>query len=254
MRATYVGELDVAVGDAGDLASGAGDGLDAHTVVGVHNLRVGDMDGVNGVVVAAANRADGETVTTRAVAASEGDISTAIDSEAVILVVDSRAGDGDLLGATDVLFRFSVSHAILASRTLDTVSIRRKEGRLTKASVLCNRVVSQCFMLQKVVFQTYSALRVTILVVDSDAVELNVGGAVDGEDLNGRVLDSQSLDDRVRHRVGVEELWLRLSTVRALGVPPTGTVTIWRSQPNVSRTRQACMIGTYREWRRYHRW
>lgn len=99
-----------------------------------------------------------------------------------------------------------------------------------------------------------STLGVTVLVVDGDAVELNVGGAIDGEDLNGRVLDGQSLDDRVGHRVRVEELGLLLAAVRALGVPPTGTVTIWRSQFNVSRTRRAYTAGTYREWRQYHRW
>jgi hypothetical protein len=41
-------------------------------------------------------------VATGAVAAGEGDLSAAVDSKAVILVVDGRAADGDLGGASDV--------------------------------------------------------------------------------------------------------------------------------------------------------
>ena len=37
-----------------------------------------------------------------------------------------------------------------------------------------------------------AAVGVTVLVVDSDVVELSVGGAVDREDLHGRVLDGLS--------------------------------------------------------------
>lgn len=142
VRNTYVGKLDVAVGDARDLASSTRDSLNAHTVVGVHDLRIGDVDGVNSVVVTAANGADGETVAARAVATSEGDISATVNSQAVVLVVDGRTRDGDLLGATDI------------------------EG----VSVV-------------------ATLGVAILVVDSDAVELDVGGTVDGKDLNWGVLD-----------------------------------------------------------------
>ena len=36
----------------------------------------------------------------------------------------------------------------------------------------------------------------------------------------------QTLDDRVRHGVSVEELGLGLAAVRALGVPPASTVTV----------------------------
>jgi hypothetical protein len=85
-----------------DLASGAGDGLDADTVVGVDDLGVEDVDGVDDVVVAAADGADGETVAAGAVATGEGDVSTAVDGKAVVLVVDGGAGDGDLGRVTDV--------------------------------------------------------------------------------------------------------------------------------------------------------
>lgn len=99
---TYVGELDVAVGNAGDLASSARDGLDADTVVGVDDLGVEDVDGVDGVVAPATNAANAQAVAAGAVAAGEGDLSTAVDGEAVILVVDGRAADSDLGGATDI--------------------------------------------------------------------------------------------------------------------------------------------------------
>ena len=36
----------------------------------------------------------------------------------------------------------------------------------------------------------------------------------------------QTLDDRVLHRVSVEELGLGLAAVRALGVPPARTITV----------------------------
>ena len=99
---SYVGELDVAVCHAGDFAGGAGDGLDAHAVVGVDDLRVEDVDGVDGVVAPAADAADAQAVAAGAVAAGESDLGAAVDSEAVVLVVDGSAADGDLGGAADV--------------------------------------------------------------------------------------------------------------------------------------------------------
>ena len=77
-----------------------------------------------------------------AVATGESDVSTAVDGKAVVLVIHSGAGDGDLRRVTNV------------------------EG-----------------------VGVVAALGVAVLVVDGDAVELGVGGGVDGEDLNGRVLD-----------------------------------------------------------------
>jgi len=138
-------------------------------------------------------------VATGAVAAGESDLGAAVNSEAVVLVVDGRAADGDFGGAADV------------------------EG-----------------------IGVVAALGVAVLVVDGDAVELGVGGGVDGEDLHGGVLDGlsqgillvivvighsvrvtyQTLDDRVRHRVSVEELGLGLAAVGTLGVPPASTITV----------------------------
>jgi hypothetical protein len=85
-----------------DLAGRAGDGLDADAVVGVDDLGVCDGDGVDDVVVAAADGADGEAVAAGAVAAGEGDVGAAVDGEAVVLVVDGGAGDGDLRRVADV--------------------------------------------------------------------------------------------------------------------------------------------------------
>jgi len=99
---TYVGQLDVAVGDAGDFAGGAGDGLDAHAVVRVDDLRVEDVDGIDGVVAPTADAADAKAVAAGAVAAGEGDSGTAVDGKAVVLVVDGRAANGDLGGAADI--------------------------------------------------------------------------------------------------------------------------------------------------------
>jgi hypothetical protein len=60
---TYVRQLDVAVGDASNLSSGTRHGLDANTIVGVHDLRVEDLDSVDDVVVTAANGSNRQTVT-----------------------------------------------------------------------------------------------------------------------------------------------------------------------------------------------
>lgn len=102
MVMAYVLEGDALVGDVLDRALGVRNSLDANTVVGVNDLRVEDLHGVNDVVVAAANGADGETVATGAVAASEGNVSAAVNGEAVVLVVDGGAGDGDVLRVTDI--------------------------------------------------------------------------------------------------------------------------------------------------------
>lgn len=141
-RWTYVREGDALVGDVVDLASGARDGLDADTVVRVDDLGVEDLHAIDGVVVAAADGANGETVATGAVATGEGDVSTAVDGKAVVLVVDGGARDGDAVGRANV----------------ESVGV-------------------------------VAAVGVTVLVVDGDIVDLELGGSVDGEDLNGRVLD-----------------------------------------------------------------
>jgi hypothetical protein len=89
-----------------DLASGAGDSLDADTVVGVDDLGVGDRDGVDDVVVAAADGADGETDG----GAGDGDLGRVTDVEGVgvvaalgvtVLVVDGDAVDLEALGVVD---------------------------------------------------------------------------------------------------------------------------------------------------------
>jgi hypothetical protein len=170
---------DVLVGHVLDGAGRAGDGLDADTVVGVDDLGVKDLYGVNDVVIATADGADRETVATGAVSTGEGDVGTAVHGEAVVLVVNGSAGDGDVLRITDI----------------ESVGV-------------------------------VAALGVTILVVDGNAADSQGIGVVDGEHLNGGVLDRNALDDGVGHLVGVEKLGLGLSTVGALGVPPAGSVSV----------------------------
>ena len=97
-----VGEGDVLVGDVGDGASGARDGLDADTVVGVENLGVLDDNVLDGVVGAATDGADGQTMTTRASTTDEVDVGTRVDGKAVVLVLDVGVGDGDTSGAADI--------------------------------------------------------------------------------------------------------------------------------------------------------
>lgn len=79
---------------------------------------------------------------TRAVAAGESDISATVDGEAVVLVVDGGAGDGDVLRVTNI-----ESVGVVAS------------------------------------------LGVAVLVVDGDVVDGEGVSVVDGEDLDGGVLD-----------------------------------------------------------------
>lgn len=79
---------------------------------------------------------------TGAVATGEGDVSAAVDGEAVVLVVDGGAGDGDVLRVTDI----------------ESVGV-------------------------------VAALGVAVLVVDGDVVDSEGVGVVDGEDLDGGVLD-----------------------------------------------------------------
>jgi hypothetical protein len=95
-------EGDVLVGDTGDGTSGARDGLNADTVVGVDDGGVGDDDVLDDIVGAAADGADGDTVTAGAGSASELDVGTGVDSEAVVLVLDVGVGNVDTGGAADV--------------------------------------------------------------------------------------------------------------------------------------------------------
>lgn len=59
-----------------------------------------------------------------------------------------------------------------------------------------------------------------------EGVQREVGGSVDVEGLDRRVLDVEVHDDRVGERVGVEELGLGFAAVAALAVPPGGTVAV----------------------------
>lgn len=69
-------------------------------------------------------------------------------------------------------------------------------------------------------------LAITIGIVNGDFVQGELASTVDAENLHRRVLDLQILDVGVDHLVSVEELGLRLAAVRALSVPPAGTVAV----------------------------
>lgn len=96
------GELDVGVGDVLDGTSSVVDSLDANTVLGVRDSRVDEGDVLDGVVVAATDGADGQTVTAGAGTAGEVDVLAGVDGDAVVLVLDGGAGDGDVGTLADV--------------------------------------------------------------------------------------------------------------------------------------------------------
>lgn len=112
-------EGDLVVGHLVDLASVTDGGLDADTVNRILNDVVVKGDGVDGVVRATTNRADGQAVTARAETVLEGDAlqvesadgheesrdgtySPRVDSNAVILVVDLSAVDDNVVAGADV--------------------------------------------------------------------------------------------------------------------------------------------------------
>lgn len=173
------GKSDVLVGNAGDRSSSTRNSLDADTVG-----RVLDSGGFNddigdSVVGTSTDRSDGETVTTGAGSTGEGDTSTGVDSETVILVLNVGTGDGNVAGGTNI----------------ESISVVSEGG--------------------------------TGRVVNVDVGESKTGGTVDGEDLNWGVQDVDAVDDRFTLQgVGVEELWLGLSTVGSLTIPVLGSLTI----------------------------
>lgn len=60
---------------------------------------------------------------------------------------------------------------------------------------------------------------IAVRVVDCDTVQDQVI-RLNAEGLDGRVLNIQASDGRVIEIVGIEELWLGLSTIGSLAVPP----------------------------------
>ena len=70
-------------------------------------------------------------------------------------------------------------------------------------------------------------LAVTSRVVDGNTAKSKLLRVVDGEDLNGRVLNLDVLNLRAAsHLVGVEELGLGLATISTLAVPPSAALTV----------------------------
>lgn len=80
------GKSDILVGNARDGSSGVIDSLYADTVLGVLDCAGGDGDGLDGVVRASANGADGETMAAGAGSSCESDAGSGVDGEAVVLI------------------------------------------------------------------------------------------------------------------------------------------------------------------------
>ena len=80
------GESDIFVGNARDGPRGVIDGLDPHAVLGVLDGGGRDGNGLYGVVGAAADGSYRKTVPSRTSSACEGNRSTGVYGEAVVLV------------------------------------------------------------------------------------------------------------------------------------------------------------------------
>jgi hypothetical protein len=173
-------EGDVLVGNTADGTSGTRDGLDTDTVGRVLDSGGFDNNVRDSVVRSATDGTDGETVSTRASSSREGDASTRVDGQAVILVLDDGVDDLDVGGASDV-------------ECISVVTSSRVSGRVVNVDVLKSK--TRC--------------------------------TVDGEDLNWGVQDVKTSDGRrALQGVGIEELWLGLSTVGSLSIPVLGSKTI----------------------------
>lgn len=173
-----------------------------HTILRVADAAVLDVDGVNGVVGAATNGTDRDTVSTSTSSTSEVNVLqnryelapnqaksqqdttnlSGINSQAIILVVNSRVGNVNTSARTNI----------------ESISV-------------------------------VTTLAITIGIVNSDLVHGEFASTVDAENLNGGVLDLDVLDLGVDHLVSVEELGLLLAAVGSLAIPPACTVTVENS-------------------------
>jgi hypothetical protein len=149
-------------------------------VLGVDDGAARNLDSLDDVVGAAADRADRETVTTlwcvlearsagkfwemtyRAVTVGECDVLTGVDRQTVILVVDGGLVDGDTGGRANI----------------ESVGVVAAVGDVSSA------------------------------VVNLDRGDGQVLGVVDAEALDGSVLDVKAGDGRIDHLVRREELGL----------------------------------------------
>ena len=113
---------DVLVLDVGNIASFALVGLDAASVLAVDDDRVLESDILDSVVGLAANGSDGETMATRAVHTVYQNIRTRRDSNTIVLVVDMRVGQDDVVAGRDVESVRVVSGCLAATLRVGLVS------------------------------------------------------------------------------------------------------------------------------------
>ena len=190
-------QLDVGVGNVLDITARLVDGLDAHTVGRVHDLTILDMDILDGVVRAATDRADGQTVTTGAVSVGE------VDGLPIISIFPTSTAQVEIITH---LTRVD-SQAIILVVHLGTVDVDASAVTDVKA------------------ISVVAALAITQLVVNGDISQVHVG-ALHTDGLDRRVLDVQTRDIRVLDVVHIHELGLLLAAVRALAVPPALTLAV----------------------------
>lgn len=88
-----VGEFDIGIGDVLDRSFGVVHSLDANSVGRVRDGAVGNVDVGHFIVGASTDRAHRDTMAARAVTVSEADVTSRVDSKAIILVLDIRTGD-----------------------------------------------------------------------------------------------------------------------------------------------------------------
>lgn len=124
-----VGQSNARVRDSADFTGGAVDGLDADAVVRVDDFGVEEFDVGDGVVVAPADRTNGQTVAAGARTSTECDVGSTVDSDAIVLIVNDGIGNGDTSRRTNIK-----SIRVVAERvTRRTVNGNLVHGELSRA-------------------------------------------------------------------------------------------------------------------------
>lgn len=185
-----VGESDGVVLDIGNGTGSARNGLDADTVVGVGNGRVEDADCLDGVVRASTNGSNGKTVTTTAVAASEGDVGARVDGKTIVLVLDDGSRDIHAGGGANVEGIGVVSTERIAERVVHVNPVDAQVGDAVDAESL-DRGVENVQVLDVGVLEGVGAeeLGLRLAAVAALAIPPSLTFAVDG--VSGSSLDEQ---------------------------------------------------------------
>lgn len=187
-------EGDVLVGDVADLAGGVLLGLDADAVVRVLDRALREGHARDGVVLAASDRADAETVAAGAETRVELDVGARVDGNTVVLVVDLGAVDVDLVGGANVETIGVVASLGIAGRgvdghlvdgqavtAVDGDHLNRRVDNLDVVDVRVKHLVGGEELGLR--FATVGALGVPVLL--AEAVQRRAGGTLDGDASTG---------------------------------------------------------------------